>query len=106
MAKKRMKTGWVICETTVDVRSAADMLEACLEVFDDCEAAILVAAVADYRPAEFSPETIAKEDADRHACDRARVIRHLLRINWIHAGAGHHLLSDPHQGDPSACMEP
>jgi len=48
----------------VPVRSAADMLEACLERFGACDAAILVAAVADYRPAECSPEKIKKDDGD------------------------------------------
>ena len=48
----------------VPVRSAADMLEACLERFGACDAAILVAAVADYRPAEYSPEKIKKDDGD------------------------------------------
>jgi len=48
----------------VPVRSAADMLEACLKEFPDCEAAILVAAVADYRPAEVSSEKIKKGDGE------------------------------------------
>jgi phosphopantothenoylcysteine decarboxylase/phosphopantothenate--cysteine ligase len=45
----------------VPVRSAADMLEACLAEFDSCDAAVLVAAVADYRPAEPSAEKIKKD---------------------------------------------
>jgi phosphopantothenoylcysteine decarboxylase/phosphopantothenate--cysteine ligase len=48
----------------VSVRSAADMLEVCLKEFGQCDAAILVAAVADYRPAEYSAEKIKKEDGD------------------------------------------
>jgi phosphopantothenoylcysteine decarboxylase/phosphopantothenate--cysteine ligase len=37
------------------------MLEACLAEFDSCDAAVLVAAVADYRPAEPSAEKIKKD---------------------------------------------
>ena len=48
----------------IAVRSAADMLAACLAEFDACDAAILVAAVADYRPAELSPQKIKKSAAD------------------------------------------
>jgi len=46
----------------VPVRSAADMLDACLADFDSCDAAVLVAAVADYRPAELSDHKIKKAD--------------------------------------------
>jgi phosphopantothenoylcysteine decarboxylase/phosphopantothenate--cysteine ligase len=45
----------------VPVRSAADMLEACLAEFDSCDAAVLAAAVADYRPSEVSPDKIRKD---------------------------------------------
>lgn len=48
----------------IDVRSADDMLAACLAEFPACEAVVLVAAVADYKPAEFSPAKIKKSDAD------------------------------------------
>ena len=48
----------------VPVRSAADMLAACLAEFDACDAAVLVSAVADYRPAEFSPHKLKKSDDD------------------------------------------
>ncbi len=48
----------------VPVRSAADMLAACLERFAACDAAILVAAVADYRPADYSPQKIKKDNGD------------------------------------------
>jgi phosphopantothenoylcysteine decarboxylase/phosphopantothenate--cysteine ligase len=46
------------------VRSAGQMCEACLEVFEDCDAAVLVAAVADYRPAEPLAEKIAKSHGE------------------------------------------
>ncbi|MHC4562708.1 MAG: phosphopantothenoylcysteine decarboxylase domain-containing protein [Planctomycetota bacterium] len=46
----------------IEVRSADDMLAACLKEFDSAEAAILVAAVADYRPVEFSPSKIKKDE--------------------------------------------
>ncbi|MFW6163539.1 MAG: phosphopantothenoylcysteine decarboxylase [Planctomycetota bacterium] len=48
----------------VPVRSAADMLEACLARFEACDAAVLVAAVADYRPADYSPRKVKKSDGD------------------------------------------
>jgi len=46
----------------VGVRSAADMLEACLREFEGCQAAVLAAAVADYRPARYSPVKLEKGD--------------------------------------------
>lgn len=46
----------------VPVRSAEGMLRACRAVFDSCHAAILTAAVADYRPAECSPNKIKKSN--------------------------------------------
>ena len=48
----------------IAVRSADDMLGACLDAFDSCRAAILTAAVADYRPAERSADKIQKTDDD------------------------------------------
>jgi len=48
----------------VPVRAAADMLAACLERFEACDAAILVAAVADYRPADYSHRKINKSGGD------------------------------------------
>lgn len=48
----------------VPVRSAADMLEACLDRFEACDAAILVAAVADYKPAVYSDQKVKKADGD------------------------------------------
>jgi len=48
----------------VPAHAAADMLEACLEHFGACDAAILVAAVADYRPAKCSPDKVRKDDGD------------------------------------------
>jgi phosphopantothenoylcysteine decarboxylase/phosphopantothenate--cysteine ligase len=46
----------------VDVRSAAEMLDACLRIFPQCDAAVLAAAVADYRPAQYSADKIKKRD--------------------------------------------
>ena len=48
----------------VAARSAADMLAACLARFEDCDAAVLVAAVADYRPATYSSQKLKKTDGD------------------------------------------
>ncbi len=46
------------------VRSAEDMLVAALEAFASCEAAILTAAVADYKPAEYSEAKLKKANGD------------------------------------------
>lgn len=46
----------------VPVRSAADMLAACLREFETCQAAVLAAAVADYRPASYSPLKLEKTE--------------------------------------------
>jgi len=48
---------------TVHVISAAEMYDACMEVFDKTEVSILAAAVADYKPVEMAPEKIKKTDA-------------------------------------------
>ncbi|HDZ20604.1 hypothetical protein LCGC14_0312350 [marine sediment metagenome] len=49
---------------TVNVRSAADMLAASVKAFGDCRVAVLVAAVADFKPAEYSPAKIKKDGAE------------------------------------------
>jgi len=46
--------------TRVDVTSAAEMLEACLQYFPDSNACIMSAAVADYTPAAPAPQKIKK----------------------------------------------
>ena len=46
----------------VSVESAAQMAEAVHAAFSACDAVVMCAAVADYRPAEPSPEKIHKED--------------------------------------------
>ena len=48
----------------ISVRSASDMLEACLEQFPGCQAVVLTAAVADYTPAQTSPTKIKKSGGD------------------------------------------
>ena len=48
----------------VAVRSAADMLNACVGRFDACQAAALTAAVADFRPAQPSDTKIKKSDEE------------------------------------------
>lgn len=45
----------------VHVESASDMFQACSEVWDQVDGAILVAAVADFAPETFSPGKIKKE---------------------------------------------
>lgn len=49
----------------VDVRSAAEMRHAVFERVDACDVFVSAAAVADYRPAEFSAHKIKKSSASR-----------------------------------------
>lgn len=46
------------------VESAAEMAEKVFELFPSCDAAIMVAAVADYRPAEICSSKMKKSDGD------------------------------------------
>ena len=48
----------------VRVQSAAEMYEAATKVFDDCDAGIMAAAVADYTPATVSDIKIKKKEGD------------------------------------------
>jgi len=48
--------------TVQRVTSAAEMFDACIKVFNEAHLAVLSAAVADYTPAEPSPEKIKKND--------------------------------------------
>ncbi|GLR19162.1 bifunctional phosphopantothenoylcysteine decarboxylase/phosphopantothenate--cysteine ligase CoaBC [Portibacter lacus] len=48
----------------IKVRSAAQMYEACVEHYNNCDAAILAAAVADYTPLNKSDVKIKKKDGD------------------------------------------
>lgn len=50
--------------TVVPVVSAAEMLEACLQYFPQCEAAVMTAAVADWRPAQRLSHKAAKSPSD------------------------------------------
>lgn len=50
----------------IDVVTAAEMLTACSEVFDECDAAIMTAAVCDYRPAQRLDCKLQKQSIDRH----------------------------------------
>lgn len=55
-----------INNTTIDlvrVTSAAEMYDATHKVFQDCDVAILSAAVADYRPTEIADQKIKKKDS-------------------------------------------
>ena len=49
--------------TRIDVESAQQMFEACTQHFSNCDAAIMAAAVADYRPATVAGQKIKKSDA-------------------------------------------
>lgn len=48
----------------IQVRSAQEMYEVCMEKFEKVDIAIACAAVADYRPKTYSNEKIKKQDGD------------------------------------------
>ncbi|MCL4107758.1 UNVERIFIED_CONTAM: hypothetical protein GTU68_027143 [Idotea baltica] len=48
----------------INIRSAAEMHQACAEHFNDCDAAIMAAAVADYTPLSVSDVKIKKKAGD------------------------------------------
>ena len=48
--------------TVINVTSAEEMYNACMDHFDTTDIALLAAAVADYRPEYVSPEKIKKEN--------------------------------------------
>jgi phosphopantothenoylcysteine decarboxylase/phosphopantothenate--cysteine ligase len=48
----------------VDITSAAEMLEACLQYYKDSKACIMCAAVADFTPVNVSAQKIKKQDKD------------------------------------------
>ena len=48
----------------VQVESAAEMYDACVNVFSECGIAVLAAAVADYRPAVTANEKIKKKEEE------------------------------------------
>lgn len=48
----------------IRIESAAEMLSACTEAFENCDAAILSAAVADYKPKTVATSKIKKKDND------------------------------------------
>lgn len=48
----------------IDVRSARQMLEACLSAWKDSDIAVLCAAVADYAPASYAESKIKRENTD------------------------------------------
>ena len=50
--------------TRIDVRSARQMLEAAIDAFKECDAAILSAAVADYAPESCSDTKLKRENTD------------------------------------------
>ncbi|WP_374949053.1 bifunctional phosphopantothenoylcysteine decarboxylase/phosphopantothenate--cysteine ligase CoaBC [Mucilaginibacter sp.] len=48
----------------IDVVSAADMLNACLQHFNNARVCVMCAAVADYTPAEVATQKIKKQDGE------------------------------------------
>lgn len=63
-------TGPTACRTThplvhrTDVESAREMYDAATHLFPDCKAAILAAAVADYRPAQTADHKLKKQGSE------------------------------------------
>lgn len=51
------------CSDMVAVRTAQEMYDSVMERFDRCDIAIMCAAVADYRPINYSVEKIKKSDS-------------------------------------------
>ncbi len=51
------------CSDIVSVRTAEEMYRAVMERFDNCNIAIMSAAVADYRPVNYSEDKIKKSDS-------------------------------------------
>lgn len=49
---------------TINVSTAEEMYQASIQRFDDCDIAVLAAAVADYRPAQVASQKIKKKDGD------------------------------------------
>lgn len=47
----------------INVRTASEMYESASELFDDCDIAVLAAAVSDYRPVQVASQKIKKETA-------------------------------------------
>jgi len=50
----------------IDVISAEEMFQACMKVYKNCNAAIMTAAVADYRPKTVAKTKLKKKDSDLH----------------------------------------
>ena len=48
----------------IDVRSAADMYEACMKAFDNVDITVMAAAVADYTPVEVAVSKVKKKEDD------------------------------------------
>lgn len=67
--------------TLYKVESAMEMYDQCLALFPSCDIAIMAAAVADYRPAEYSGQKIKKDEND--------LVLHLVKNPDILATLGH-----------------
>jgi phosphopantothenoylcysteine decarboxylase / phosphopantothenate---cysteine ligase len=63
----------------IRVESAREMFEACLSHFPDTHIAVMAAAVADYRPAEFSDKKIKKKENEMiiHLVKNPDILSHL-----------------------------
>lgn len=49
---------------TIRVRSADEMYDACQKIWNRCQVGVFAAAVADYKPADYSDQKMAKKDDD------------------------------------------
>lgn len=77
--------------TRIDVTSANEMLNACLTAFQDADACVMSAAVADYTPVEVASQKIKKQDASlniglKKTTDILKTLGELKRTNQILIG--------------------
>ncbi|GAA4925958.1 bifunctional phosphopantothenoylcysteine decarboxylase/phosphopantothenate--cysteine ligase CoaBC [Mucilaginibacter defluvii] len=77
--------------TRIDVTSANEMLNACLTAFQDTDACVMSAAVADYTPVEVASQKIKKQDASlniglKKTTDILKTLGELKRTNQILIG--------------------
>lgn len=75
----------------IDVNSAAEMLDACLYEFQNADACIMSAAVADYTPIEVSSQKIKKQESSlniglKKTTDILKTLGEIKRTNQILIG--------------------
>ncbi len=83
----------------VSVTSAREMWDACVGVFEHCDAAIFTAAVCDYRPSRKMNHKLQKRAQDRHitllptrdiAASLGKIKQHRITIGFAMEDHDHH----------------